>query len=495
VSPEAQVRPAGEKSHAVILRNAFFLVISQAIVTPLSLVINAVMGRYLGTTAFGELYLAGTFAGFGFLLVEWGQGALLTGEVARDRTRAGELLGSSIVFRLAASVVVGVALVLVAFYLGKDAAFATVLLLVVVSAAMGTVVGAAQDVVRGFERMDFGAASYVGWQVLRLVVVVPTVLAGGRIRAVLVAQAVCGAIGLVVVLRLLGRVGVPRLGFRGTTVKELFARGTPFLVFGLATALQLNVDALFMARYASPEAVGWYAAASKLQGALVYPAGVLIAAIYPTLCRLHVEDLAAYRRTAAAALRTTTILVVPVALCCFLYPDVGVRLYSRDAFRPAEDDLRIMAAYLFLVYFSMPVGTSLVAAGKQRAWAITQFGCVVSSLVLSPLLIRRFQASHGNGGLGVCLASVCAEVLMVIIGVALLPRGIFDRTFRRKLALALLAAAVMAGVGLATLRFTSFVSAPLALGAYLLCLRLTGVLDRSQLETLRGLVRRRAPVA
>jgi O-antigen/teichoic acid export membrane protein len=495
VSAEAQARPAGEKSHAVILRNAFFLVISQAIVTPLSLVINGVMGRYLGATAFGELYLAGTFAGLGFLLVEWGQGALLTGEVARDRTRAGELLGSSIAFRLAASVVVGVALVLVAFYLGKDTAFATVLLLVVVSAAMGTVVGAAQDVVRGFERMDFGAASYVGWQVLRLVVVVPTVLAGGRIRAVLVAQAACGAVGLVVVLRLMGRVGVPRLGFRMTTVKELFARGTPFLVFGLATALQLNVDALFMARYASPEAVGWYAAASKLQGALVYPAGVLIAAIYPTLCRLYVEDLDAYRRTAAAALRTTTILVVPVALCCFLYPDVGVRLYSRDAFRPAEDDLRIMAAYLFLVYFSMPVGTSLVAAGKQKAWAITQFGCVVSSLVLSPLLIRRFQASHGNGGLGVCLASVCAEVLMVTIGVALLPRGIFDRTFRRKLALALLAAAVMAGVGLATLRFTSFVSAPLALGAYLVCLRLTGVLDRSQLETLRGLVRRRAPVA
>ena len=487
-------RPAGT-SHAVILRNAFFLILSQAIVTPMAMVINAVMGRYPGATEFGQLYLAGTFTALGFLLVEWGQGALLTGEVARNRDRAGELLGSSIAFRLAASVLVGGALVLIALHQGRDRAFAVVVLLVVLSSAMGTVVGAAQDTVRGFERMDFGAASYVGWQVLRLAVVVPTVLLGGRIRGVLLAQAVCGAVGLVVVLGLLVRVGVPRLGLRLATVKELFTRGTPFLVFGLATALQLNVDAVFMAKFASPEAVGWYAAAAKLQGALIYPAGVLIAAIYPTLCRLHLEDPDAYRRTAAAALRTTTILVVPIALCCFLYPDVGVRLYSRDSFLPAEDDLRIMAAYLFLVYFSMPVGTSLVAAGKQRAWAITQFGCVFTSLVLSPILIRHFQATRGNGGLGVCISSVCAEVLMVVIGVALLPRAIFDRTFQRKLALALLAAVVMAGVGMTTLRLTSFVSAPLALGAYLACLWLTGVLDRRQLETLRGLLRKQAPAA
>jgi O-antigen/teichoic acid export membrane protein len=490
MSAEGSPRPA-----AVILRNAFYLVLSQAIVTPLSMVINGVMGRYLGAPEFGQLYLAGTFTALGFLLVEWGQGALLTGEVARDRARAGELLGSSIAFRMAASVVVGGALVLIALSQGQDGAFAAVLLLVVVSSAMGTVVGAAQDTVRGFERMDFGAASYVGWQVLRLVVVVPTVLLGGRIRGVLIAQAVCGAVGLVVVLGMLGRVGIPRLGFRLATVKELFARGTPFLVFGLATALQLNVDALFMAKFASPEAVGWYAAASKLQGALIYPAGVLIAAIYPTLCRLHLEDRDAYRRTAAAALRTTTILVVPVALCCFLYPDVGVRLFSRDSFLPAEDNLRIMAAYLFLVYFSMPVGTSLVAAGKQRAWAITQFGCVAVSLLLTPVLIRYFQATRGNGGLGVCIASVCAEVLMVGIGVVLLPRGVFDRGFQKQLALAALAAAVMGGVGWATLRFSSFVSAPLALGAYLGCLWVTGVLDRGQIETLRGLVRRRAPAA
>jgi O-antigen/teichoic acid export membrane protein len=488
-------RAGGEKSHALILRNAFFLVLSQAIVTPLTMVINGVMGHYLGAAEFGDLYLAGTFAALGFLLVEWGQGPLLTGEVARDRTRAGELLGSSIGFRMAASVVVGGVLVLIALHQGRNAAFSAVLLLVVVSSAMGTVVGAAQDTVRGFERMDFGAASYVGWQVLRLVVVVPALLLGGRIRAVLIAQAVCGAIGLVVVLRLLGRVGIPRLRFRAATVKELVVRGTPFLVFGLATTLQLTVDALFMARFASPEAVGWYAAASKLQGALIYPAGVLIAAIYPTLCRLHVEDLDAYRRTAAAALRTTTILVMPVAICCFLYPDVGVRLYGRESFRPAEDDLRIMAVFLLLVYFSMPVGTSLVAAGKQRAWAITQFGCVVVSLALSPVLVRHFQTTQGNGGLGVCIANVGAEVLMVSIGVVLLPRGIFDRAFRAKLALCLLAGAVMGGVGIATLRFTSFVSAPLALAAYLVCLRLTGVLDGRQLQTLRALVRKQAPVA
>jgi O-antigen/teichoic acid export membrane protein len=490
---EAAPAPAAETK--VILRNALTLIVSQAIVTPLSMIVNAVMARYLGAASFGDLYLAGTFASFGFLLVEWGQAALLTAKVARAHDRAGELLGSAIAFRMASSLLVGLVLVALSLLLGKGSAFALIVAVVAVSATMGTVVNACQDVVRGFERMDFGAASYVGWQVLRVVVVVPTLLLGGRLRAVLLAQAACAAIGMLAVLRALGPLGVKPLVARRATARELLIEGTPFVVFGLAMSLQPTVDAFFMSRLASGEAVGWYAAASKLMGALVYPAGVLIAALYPTACRLFAEDVDAYRRTAAAAMRTTAVLVIPLALSCGLYPDVGIRLFSRQSYLPAESDLRILSLYLLLVYFSMPIGTCLVAAGRQRAWAITQFGCVATSLALDPLLIPRFQRAYGNGGLGVCVASVASEVLMLSIGVALLPRGILGRPLLGKLARAGLAGLAMLAVARATHGLGSFGSAPLALASYAVVLWAAGGLDRNQLAALRALVRRQPPAA
>jgi O-antigen/teichoic acid export membrane protein len=479
----------------IILRNALFLVIAQAIVTPLSILVNAMMARYLGAPEFGNLYLAMTFASLGFLVVEWGQGALLTATVARDRPRAGELLASSLAWRTGASIVVAGGLAVIAARLGHDNEFGAVLLLVVLGSSMGTMVNACQDVVRGFERTDFGAASYVGWQVLRSVVVVPTLLFGGRLRAVLVAQAICGALGLLVVFAALRSVGIRGLAVRRSTVKELFKGGTPFLVFGLTIALQTNVDAVFLSRLASAEAVGWYAAASKLVGVLTYPASVLIAALYPTLCRLHAEDQGSFRRTAAGAMRTTAILVVPVALGCALYPDLGIRLFSRESFGPAEDDLRVLAIYLLLLYFSMPVGTCLVAAGRQRAWAATQATGVVVSAVLDPVLVARFQARTGNGGLGVCVATVVSEVLMVAGGIALMPRGVFDRKLGYKLLRGLAAGAAMAAVGRATVSLTSFASAPLAVAAYAASLWMLGGLDREDLDALRGLLRRRAAAA
>lgn len=475
----------------LILRNALFLIASQAIVTPMTLIITGVMGRYLGPAEYGDFFLAGTFAGLGFLLVEWGQGTLLTAKVARDRARAGELLGTSIAFRVVGSALVGGALLLLAWLLGKGPGFILVMALVVIGSAMASVVGACQDVVRGFERMDFGAASYVGWQLLRLIIVVPTLLLGGRLQAVLVAQAACAAVGLLLVLRMMRPLGLTPQRPRGATARELLREGPPFLVFGLSMALHSNVDAFLMSKLASADSVGWYAAASKLQGALIYPVGVLIAAIYPTLCRLHVEDPAEYRHTAAAAMRTTALLVVPLALCCFLYPDVGIRLFGERHYGPAEDNLRILSLFVLLLYFSMPISSCLNSARREWPWTVTQFLCVLVALGLGWILIPRFQASHGNGGLGVCISAVVSEAVKVAVGIALLPRGIFTRALVRHLLLALLAGAAMSAAAWATLRFGSFVSAPLALATYAAALWLTGGVDRDQLAALRTLLRRR----
>ena len=489
-APAAQ-EPAGSADHRRVLKNAMFLVVAQAIVTPLSIVINIVMARSLGAEDFGHLYLAMTFAGFGFLFVEWGQGAMLIGLVARGRERAGELLGSSLAWRLGASLPVTLALVIVAWAFDYGSSFTIALLLVAAGSIVSSLIGACQDVIRGFERTDFGALSYVGWQLLRLLVVVPTLLLGGGLKAVLAVQALSSVLGLVVVLLALAPLGVKGLVARRSTVRELVVGGAPFMVFGLTMAAQANVDAVFLSKLASADAVGWYAAATKLSGVLIYPASVLISAVYPTLCRLHAEDLAGYRRTAAATMRTTILLALPVALGTALYPDLGIRLFSREAYGPAEDDLRVLALYLLLVFVSMPMGSVLVAAGRQRPWALAQLGAVIVSLTLDPILVPVFHRSRGNGGLGVCVTTVLGEVLILAVGLTLVSRGVFDRPFLVKLARVVLAGVAMALVAWAATGLPSIVSAALAVVAYVAGAWLFGGLDRDQLAALRALVRRR----
>lgn len=486
-APDAQAR----SSQRVVLRNTLMLVFAQVAGAPLSMLINAVMGRYLGPEGVGHYYLATTIATFGFLVVEWGQGGTLPAMVATDRARAGVLLGSSLAWRAVAALGACVLLTAGAVVKGYGREFQVALALVCLATAIGTLGKSIRDVVRGFERADISAYSHVGGQVLVVVLVIPTLVMGGGLQAALLANLAASALLLVPLWRVIRPVGIGPLSVERETLRTLYREGKPFLVGGLIVTLQPTIDALILAELAPAEVVGWHGAARKLINVLVFPANALVGALYPTLCRLWVQDRQSYFETARSALRGATTLTVPVAVACFSFPHVGIQLFGEQSFAAAEDNLRVLAIFVLLVYLSMTLGTCLSAAGKQRPWTVAQVACVVVSVVADPILIPLFQRRFGNGGLGVAVASDVSEVLMFAAGAWLAPRGIFDRGVVRTLLAALLAGAAMAGVAHLLSGFTAWLAAPAAFVTYLAALLLTGGTDKQQLKGLLRMLSRR----
>jgi len=106
-------------------------------------------------------------------------------------------------------------------------------------------------------------------------------------------------------------------------------------------------------------------------------------------------------------------------------------------------------------------------------------------------LVPWFQRRNGNGGLGVCWAAVFSEVVVVVFGVAMTPRGIFDRRFWRSLLLAAVSGMAMIGVARALSFLSPFLVAPIAVCAYAATLWLTGGIDKSHVAAIRELVGRR----
>jgi Na+-driven multidrug efflux pump len=185
------------------------------------------------------------------------------------------------------------------------------------------------------------------------------------------------------------------------------------------------------------------------------------------------------------------VLVIPVALGCLLYPDIGVALYSRAAFRPAEDNLRVLSLYLLLLYFSMPLAASVMAAGRQRVWAGVQAACVLVSLVLDPVLVPWFQMRMGNGGVGLSIAAVVSELIVVTCGVWLAPSGILGRRFWGSMLPALGSGVAMFAVAYLLRGLPSLAAAPVAILGYLGCLWATGGVDREFVAAARALVARK----
>jgi O-antigen/teichoic acid export membrane protein len=473
-----------------LIRNTAFLAIAQIVGMPLTLLQSAMIARYLGPTAVGYIYIATTFNAFGFMVVGWGQAGVLPALVAKDRRRVDVLLGSALVWRAITSVIVSAALLVMTKMLGYNSQVLIAMALVSVGFSLSHISDGCQYAIFGFERTDVAARRQMIEQLVSVILVGSILILGGSLTASLTGSAVSTLIVLAYVWRTLRPAGVHRLAFDRGVLKLLLQQGTPFVFLSLAMILQPYVDALFLSKLA-PNAVGWHAAARKLIGVLVFPAAVLGGAMYPTLCRLYATDLPGFKQATNGALRSTCLLVVPAALGCALFPDIGIAVFSRRSFGPAEDNLRVLSIFLFIVYFSMPIGNCIIAAGRQRAWALVQALCVAVSLVGDPILVPWFERHMGNGGLGVCWTAAISEVFVLAIGVAIAPPGIFDRRLGRSLGLAGIAGLAMAATARALTWLTPFAAAPIAVAVYVATLWLTGGIEKSHVAAAREVLTRK----
>lgn len=475
----------------LVLKNTIYLTASQALTVPLSILVNAVAARYLGADAFGVSYFAFTLCGFGFLIVSWGHEGALPAVVARDHSQSGLMLGTSLLFRSLLSVPIYIVMAIGCYLAGYGAEMQWVLALTALHQLLTAYAAACKDTIRGLERTDIPAMAHVGQQLINAAFVIPVLMLGGKLLAAVTAQvAACAAI-VIVLLFALRPAGVNRVSATLPAAKVLFHGGTAFVVSGLVMSLQPLIDALFLSKLAPLDVMGWFAASRRLVGVLLFPASALIGALYPTLCRLFAHDKEEFARTASSSLRGTCAVVVPVALGTALYADTAIDLFSKEAFGPAADNLRLMSVFIALVYFSMPLGTCVLAAGKARAWSIVQSLCLVFSVGLNPLLVPWFQRQYGNGGLGLCLSSTVSEIAVVACGVWLTPKGIFDRPFFKSLLLSMVAGAAMVLVARLMSPITAYVAAPLAVIVYGVVLALSGGVEPEKIAHVRAAIARK----
>jgi O-antigen/teichoic acid export membrane protein len=493
VSKQTGAVPSASQSEGrLVAKNMAYLAAAQVLTLPLSAVINALVARYLGPAEFGLFFLAGTMCGFGILIVEWGQQGVLPALIARDRSQAAGLLGAGFAWRAVAGCLVYLFIAGLSLALGQSGLFQWVLASLFLGAVLNSLGGGYKDAIRGFERTDIPAIAHVGQQVLSFFVVVPVMLLGGGLTALLFAGVLIPFVTVLCLSRASKPVGIGALHVRRENLKILLYMGTPFVFNDIAMSLQPLVDAMFLARLAPEEVVGWYAVSRRLIGLLILPASSLIGSLYPTLSRLWAESKEGYASTLVGALNGIALIAAPAALGCALYPEIGVAIFGGKEFGPAQDNLRVMALFLFLVYFSMPLQSALLAAGKQRAWGVIQLLCVIVSFALDPLLVPWFQERMGNGGMGLSVAAVISESFVVICGVAIMPRGVLNRSVLRTVTLTVLSGAAMAAVAFALKDSISpFVAAPVAVSTYIAAALMSGAITKSQRDAVYGVLKRR----
>lgn len=468
------------------------MVLSQFVTTPLSMLVNAVLARRLGAEDFGTIYLVSTMVSLGFLFVDWGQSATIATEVAKDRKSAEQALGVGLVFKLLASIMVSAVLAMICWFLGYQSSVFVALGLIILQTLFGSFSANYQSVLRGIERFDEVSRNTIASNLLAAAFVIPVALLGGKLRGTLAAQTIAALVSLVVIIPFVTRSGVGRPRFSRPMVKKLIQTGTGFLIFNLVLALQPNVDAVVLSKMAPAEVVGWFAAARRLIGVLIFPVTTLCFALYPTLVRLWRDDKEAYRQLVINSLRAVIIFGVCIALGTALFADVGIRVvYGGDAFAPAVLDLQFLAGFILLLFLSLVPGCAVVASGLQMPWAGVQAMCIVVSAVGDPLLVPYFQRRYGNGGIGICATLAISEALMLASALVMLRSLKLAKPLLSTLLSSLAGAIAMIGCAILLPDKPSLIRMSVSVAAYFGVLFGLGGFDRTHLSLIVEIVRER----
>jgi O-antigen/teichoic acid export membrane protein len=480
-------------SRASVARNAFNLVLGQVSTTALAIVLSAALGRSLGARDFGLYFLISSFSNFAYVVVDWGQQFYVIREVARSPSRGGELIGTTLVLRVAGAILISLPAGLVAWGLGYDARTCWFS----VGFIAATIPWAASQgylmMFRGRDRMGLEASVSVVNKAVTLILALAALALGTGVPGVVVAQGLAGLVAFGVSVRLHRRIAAGAVRFSAATAREVLAGGTAIVTMMVAASIQPYLDAVILSKLVPGDAIGWYGAAKNIMGTLLAPSLIIGAAAYPRLSRAA-SDVPTFNTEVRATLRPMLFLGALAGIGTYLCADAAIALvYGQRNFGPAGTILKVFAPGLFLLFIDVLFGNALTALGRSTAFSVAKIVSVVLSTGLDLVLIPWFQRRTGNGGIGAVLAFVASEVVVFAGAASLLPRGCLGMPAALDMG-----RAVGAG-GLTALLFywlpplPIYVGAPACVVVFSLCALALGLVSRADVELFRELVRKKVP--
>jgi O-antigen/teichoic acid export membrane protein len=421
-----------------------------------SLALYVVMARELGASQFG-IYM------YGFALVtivtalgSFGQGTILTREVARDRSRVQEYFGNTLALRALMSVPVVVLTILLTAATSSDRT--TVLVVALLGAALVVELQTmtCTATYQAFERLSLVPIVLIGQRLFTAVVGIAVLLQGGDVVAVAAVYLASSTLAAVLAFSLLARyVWRPRIEINSSQWRALLAAAVPVGLAGTFGTIIFQAGTTMLGWLESDAAVGNYGAAHRLLQATFFVGWAVGAAVYPVMAGLGRETDPTVSFVYERAVKLALALSLPLAVAAGLLAEPAVSLVYGDEFADASDALLLLSPVIALYAVNHLSMMLLVSQHRQlrvaAIYGVASAAAVVGNLALIPLLSVE----------GAALTLTASELLLTLVFLLVARVEIGVRTWQRVAGPVVAAAAA----GAAILLFRDEPAAALAAGA------------------------------
>lgn len=391
-----------------VTRDILAQVLGKVACSLLGLLVVTQLCRFLSVAEFGAYTLAFSLVAFFQPVVDMGTNAIAVREVTRRPESAGPLLTGIMLVKLGLAVISVLLLALAAVLLGYPADVRLLASIAGIS-LFGAVLGTLEVMLIVRQQLYLAVGAQILANLLLVGAVFGLIRSGAPLSMLLGAQVGCLLVASLLVYSQ-GRRGVRfcRPDFPG--LRSFLAACLPQGLASLITACYYNIDALLLAKLLDTQAVGYYGAAYRILGLLVFVPHAVMMSIYPLLVKARTEGQEEFTRLFRRSFVLLMVVGCAAALWGTFYAGPLITLIYSPTYQPAVKALQVLMWAGVGVFASHLAGYTLVVLDRQ------QVGIYISSAALIVNILLNLWLIPGYGIDGAAGATLLTEFFVAVCG-------------------------------------------------------------------------------
>lgn len=185
--------------------------------------------------------------------------------------------------------------------------------------------------------------------------------------------------------------------------------GLPFVLSGVAVSIYMKIDQIMLQEMINNEAIGIYAAATKLSEGWYFIGGILTAAMAPTVYRYKLENELKYFDILKQIVAYLLLIGALILGLMWLFSEYLVNIIYGEQYQGAAEILQVHVWAIFFVYLGCVQGIYWVAEGLHKVFLYQTLLSAILNIVLNLYLIPVYS------GLGAAWATLISYGMPIVL--------------------------------------------------------------------------------
>ena len=387
-----------------IVKNTFSLLFSGIIAQLIGFIGIVYLARILGPGDFGKINFAIAVTTYFALVANLGLPLLGTREIARERDKVKDYLGSILPLRFCLALLGFGLLVLLTFFLNKPSEIKHLILLY----GLGFIptVLLIDWAFQGIEKMEYIGFGHILSRGVNLGLILWFIKSPEQLLLIpcfgIAGSLLAAGVLISIFVKSFGK---PKLKFDSISWRNLLREALPLGISIIMIQVIYNIDTVMLGFMRSDAEIGYYNASYKIILPLIMIGAVYFDAIFPVISNYYKNSLDSLKKLQSYTAKLIVTIAFPLAIGGTILGRPIMNLLYGPKYNEGIIAFQILIWVAALIYLNMIYARGMWACNKQHAYLRIVIAQAVVNILLNFILIPKF------GIIGAAASTVSAELL------------------------------------------------------------------------------------